>query len=394
MKFKLTIVFLAIASMAIAQKKEIKKITKAVEKGDFSKAQELFNSIDKNSVEADYQGAYEFFKAANFMDLTGVKPASLDNLRQAEVAMAKSKELGYSNLKFEPILQNVIETRKLQIANDKVASGDTDTALKLVDELYKKNPENLDMLYNAGNLAYSSSKFDMALEKYSILLEKGYTGVKTTYLATSATGQVEQFSNKQVRDYSIKAKTHTNPASEKSNSNLGDIVIKTVWLYVNKEDKVKAKEVYDTALKSNPDDQSLKLVKPDVLLTLGMMEEYKEAIENMDSDVTDPKVFDNLGAAAIEKKNYESAIRYFQSSLKLEAKNYYALVNLSNAYLETGNLETTTAAEQKELYTQAVSYLEKAHDVKPEDKGIMATLVSLYDFLEMTEKSAQMKAKM
>ncbi|WP_405377661.1 tetratricopeptide repeat protein [Nonlabens sp. Asnod3-A02] len=394
MKFKLTITFLAIASMAVAQKKEIKKITKAVEKGEFSKAQELFNSIDENSVEAEYAGAYQFFKGANYMDLSGGQPVNLDNLRKAESAIAKSKELGYSNLKFEPILENLILKSKLQIANDKVASGDADMALKLVDELYESNPENLDMLYNAGNLAYSSSKFDVALEKYSSLLEKGYTGVKTTYVATNLNGVVEQFSNEKVRDYSVKAKTHTNPALEKSNSNLGDIVLKTVWLHVNKEDKVKAKEVYETALNAHPNDQSLKLVKPDVLLTLGMMEEYKEAIENMDSDISDPKVFDNLGAAAIEKKNYESAIRYFKSSLKLESKNYYALVNLSNAYLETGNLETTTAAEQKEFYTQAVSYLEKAHDLKPEDKGVMATLVSLYDFLGMTDKSAQIKSKM
>lgn len=393
MKFKLTIVFLAIASMAIAQKKEIKKITKAVEKGDFSKAQELFNSIDENTVEADYQGAYEFFKAANIMSLTGVKIVSLEDLRKAESALKKAKELSFTH-SFEPVIVNMIEKRKLQIANEKVGNGESDEALKLVDELYNSNPENLDMLYNVANLAYSSSNFDMALEKYNSLLEKGYTGEKTTYLATSASGQVEQFSNKQVRDYSIKAGSHTKPASEKSLSNLGDIVLKTVWLNVNREDVVTAKEVYEMALKNNPNDQSLKLVKADVYLTLGMMDEYKEAVENMDSDVTDPKIFDNLGEAAIAEKNYESAIRYFQSSLKLEPKNYYALVNLSNAFLETGNLEKTTAAEQKELYTKALGMLEKAHLLEPKEKSIMGTLVSLYDFLEMTEKSAEMKAKM
>ncbi|WP_298952640.1 tetratricopeptide repeat protein [uncultured Nonlabens sp.] len=394
MKFKLTITFLAMASLAVAQKKEIKKITKAAEKGEFSKAQKLFNSIDESAVEAKYAGAYEFFKVVNYIDLTGVEPVSLDNLRKSESAIANSKYLGYSNLKLEPILQNFILNSKLQIANDKVKSGDTDTALKLVEELYQSNPENLDMLYNAGNLAYSSAKYDVALKKYSELLEKGYTGVKTTYVATNLNGVVEKFASEQVRDYSVQVKTHTNPDTEKSISNLGDIVLKTVWLHVNKENKIKAKEVYETAFKNYPSDSSLKLVKPDILLTLGMMEEYKEAIENMDSEVTDPKVFDNLGVAAIEKKNYESAIRYFKSSLKLESNNYYALVNLSNAYLESGNLEKSTVAEQKNFYNQAISCLEKAHVLRPDEKGVKETLVSLYDFLGMTDKSAQMKSKM
>ncbi len=228
-----------------------------------------------------------------------------------------------------------------------------------------------------------------------LLLKNNYTGEVTTYLATNKkNGVVERFSNKKLRDVAIKY-THKNPASEKSLSNLGDVVLKTVWLYnKSKGDLETAKSVYNTALKNNPDDSSLKLVKADVFLALDMMDEYKDAIENTDSDITDPTIFDNLGAAAIKDKNYESAIRYFKSSINLEPKNYFALVNLSNANLEIGNLEKTTAVEQKKHYTEAVSYLEKALIVKPDDKGIMRNMISLYDFLELTDKSAAIKAKL
>jgi tetratricopeptide (TPR) repeat protein len=394
MKLKLTLLFLAVASIAMAQKKEMRKIERAIEKENFLEAFEVFNSIDENAVEDKYAGTYQFYKSAILVDLSGAKKASLEDLRAAEGALAQAKILEFDDSDLEASVENSIQIRKLEIANEKVAEGKFKIALLLVEELYASNPSNLDMLYNAGNLAYNNGLYDKAIDKYDLLLEKKYTGEITNYLATNQDGVLEKFSNKTFRDFAIKSKSHTLPTSETTPSNLGDIVLKTVWLYTDqKQNKQKAKLIYETALQNHPKDTSLKLVKADVYLTLGMMEEYKEAIENVDSDITDPKVFDNLGEAAMKSKNYESAVRYFQSSLKLAPDDYFALVSLSNAYLEQGNLEETSAEEQKVFYTNAAGYLEKAHKVKPEEKGIMATLVSLYDFIGMTDKAAEMKAK-
>jgi len=395
MKLKLTILFLALASIAIAQKREMRKIEKAIDKQDFVEAFAVFNSIDENAVETKYAGTYQFYKAASLIDLTGLKKASLEDLRAAEAALKKSKDMGFNDLALVSLLEQMIEARKFEIANERAVSGDPKMALSLVEEIYANSPSNLEMLYSAGNLAYNNAMFDKATEKYDILLEKNYTGVVTSYLATNKkNGVVENFSNENFRDTAIKYKTHDNPTSLSSPSNLGDIVLKVVWLYTERDDKEKAKFIYETALTNYPEDVSLKLVKADIYLTLGMMEEYKEAVENIDVDITDPKVFDNLGEAAMKSKNYESAMRYFQSSLKLAPDDYFALVSLSNAYLETGNLEETTVAEQKELYLKAIRSLEKAHEVNPEEKGVMGTLLSLYDFLQMKEKSAEIKSKM
>lgn len=395
MKFKYILFFLVSTSIAFAQKKEMRKIEKAIEKRDLSEALDVFNSIDPNAVEDKYAGQYQFYKAYKVVFNTDRKGVpSLEDIRIAETALEKAKELQYTDVKLQPMIENLIQQAKFAIANEKVKAGEVDMAMQLVEELYESDPSNLDMLYSAGNLAYGNSMFEKAIEKYDLLLEKKYTGEKTNYLATNKEGVVEKFPNKTVRDVAIKTKSHTNPVDEKTASNLGDIVLKTVWLYVNnKDDKQKAKAIYETALKNHPNDTSLKLVKADVFLTLDMMEEYQDAVENME-EITDPKVYDNLGTAALKTKNYESAIRYFKASLELDPKDYVALVNLSNSYLESGNLKETTAEQQKEMYSQAVIYLEKAHEVKPEEKGIMSTLVSLYDFLDMKDKSAAMKAKM
>jgi tetratricopeptide (TPR) repeat protein len=394
MKLKFTLLFLAVASIAMAQKRELRKIERAIENENFIEALDLFNSIDENAVEDKYAGAYQFYKASVLVDLSGARKASLNDLRAAKAAVEKAKNLEFENPKLEAMLDNFMQVRKLEIANEKVASGDYKEALSLVEELYASNPSNLDMLYNAGNLAYSNEMFDKAIEKYDILLEKNYTGENTSYVAVNAMGVEESFLTKKLRDYAVLSKSHTNPTSETSISKLGGIVLKVVWLYTNKDEKAKAKLIYETALGNYSEDISLKLVKADIYLTLGMMDEYKEAVENTDLNITDPKVYDNLGEAAMKSKNYESAIRYFQSSLEIVSGNYFALVNLSNAYLETGNLQETNAKDQKRLYLKAVKSLEKAHEIKPEERGVMGTLISLYDFLEMNDKSAAIKLKM
>jgi tetratricopeptide (TPR) repeat protein len=393
MKLKLTILFLAVASIAMAQKKEMRKIEKAIDKGDFIEAQTIFNSIDENTVEAKYVADYNLYKAASLMDLTGSKKTNLKDLRTAEATLKKAKGLGFEDTKTETLVQNLILARKYDLANEKI-SKDPATALMLIEELYDFDKSNLDMLYDAGNIAYNNKMFDKAIEKYSILLGKNYTGVKTTFLATNKEGVVEDFPSKTLRDFSVKGNTHVNPTSETSPSRLGDVVLKLVWLYKNNGDAEKAKSIYEKAKMDHPEDVSLELVKADIFLTLKMMDEYKEALESTGADIKDPKVYDNLGAEAMKIKNYASAIRYFESSLKLDPDNYFALVNLSNANLEQGNLKETSAEEQKVFYTNAVGYLEKAHKAKPEEKGIVATLISLYEFLGMSDKAAEMKTKM
>ncbi len=394
MKLKLMILFLAISSIAFAQKKEMRKIQRAIEKGELKEAQDIFNTINEDEVEDKYAAEYNLYKAGSILGLAGARKASLEELREAESTLMKAQELGLDNSKLEPVIQNLILTRKFELANEYISDGKPETALKLTEELYDFDKSNLDMLYNAGNIAYNNQLYDKAIEKFKILIDQNYTGVSTSYLATNKQGVVEKFPNKLARDFAVKGNSYSNPTSETTPSKLGDVVLKTVWLLKNKGEVEKALSTYQKAIKDNPNDNSLKLIKADVFLTLEMMEEYQKAIENTNSDITDPAVFDNLGIAAFNQKNYDSAIRYFESSLDLKSDNYGTLINLANSYLEKGNLKETTAEEQKNLYLKSTVMLEKAHKLKPEEKAIVNTLVSLFDFLGMKEKAEEMKAKM
>ncbi|WP_041567143.1 tetratricopeptide repeat protein [Nonlabens dokdonensis] len=388
------ILFLAIGSIAFAQKKEMRKIEKAISKENFVEAQNIFRSIDENSVEEKYAATYNFYKAANYMDLTGKNPANLDVLRKAEAAVAKAKEAGYSDPVLEPMLEKMMLDRKFAIVSENLKSGNLETAATLLEEMYEKYPENLGLLYDLSNIRYSLKDYDKALEYYTILLDKKYDGVLTTYKAVKTNGEEQVFVSEKLRDLSVQSGSHSNPTESKSSSLLGDIVLKTVWIYVNQDNKSKGLEVYKQSVASNPDDISLKLAKADIYLTLGMMDEYKEAIENMGDDIKDPNVFINLGIDALKNEKYDSAITYFKSGLKLDPDNYVALVNIANSYINKGNSKGNTAEDQKKLYLLAIDNFRKAHVIKPEVKDITKTLVNLYEFLDMKEQAAEMKAKL
>jgi tetratricopeptide (TPR) repeat protein len=132
----------------------------------------------------------------------------------------------------------------------------------------------------------------------------------------------------------------------------------------------------------------------DIYLTLEMMDEYKEATESLTQEVKDPKVYDNLAISALNTKDYDQAIKYYELSIGIEPNNFVAQANLGLSYVEKGNLESTSAKDQLELYKNAIACYEKAHQLKPEDKTAISTLISLYGVFDMSDKVAEMKAKL
>jgi len=396
MKYTFSALFIAMTLMVSAQKREFRKIEKAVQSGQMDEALEIFNSIDESEVEEKYVGQYKFYKSAVVAGVVGDNKPSYKSLQEAEKLIAESRELGYEDDQLYPMVEGAINSLKIDIVNGKLQSGKTEEALTIVEDMYESNSSDKELLFTSAQLSYQISDFDAARKKFQELFDAGYTGIQTTYFATNkATGQEEPFRSKRLAEVSINtAKTHTDFREEDSPSKMGVIVNNLVWLYKNEEQMEKAKFIFDKAKQRFPEDTSLKLVTADIYNTLGMTEEYKKAIANRGNNITDPKIYNNLASSAFKSKDYDNAINYYQSSLELKEDSFFAHVNLSNSYLEKGNLEETTYEEQQELYEKALSHLERAHEIKPKDKKILPTMVSLYGVFEMTEKAEAIKAKM
>lgn len=388
MKLRFTIVFLAAAALGFAQKKEMRKIEKAILLNDFEQAFEVFKSINEAEVEDKYLADYSFYKALAEVDVLSGKLPTEAQVKSSEKYLAKALELGYTNENLVPYLKNIHQRAKYAMAGMYLQNGESDRALNLVKQLYQENTENKDMLFNAANLAYQASKFDEAKEMYRELVGINYNGVVTTYTAVnSATGEVETYASKSLRDAAVNvARTHAQPAEQNSPSNLGDIMNKLMWLYAKDEQIDQAKNLLKKVITNNPDDVSLKAVLPDIYNNLGMIEEYKKITMNGGNEIKDPKVLSNLAKAAYDSKDYEKAIKYYESSISLKGDDFVNRAMLANSYIEFANLDSTSAEDAEKMYVKAVEHLEAANELKPKQANIIGTLKSLYGALGMEDR--------
>ncbi|EAS18998.1 hypothetical protein BBFL7_00447 [Flavobacteria bacterium BBFL7] len=395
MKIRLTILLLAFVTIGFAQKREFRKIENAITKGDISNAIEIFNTIEKSEVEDQFKGQYNFYNAAALIDVTGKTKPTLEKAYEALDALKMAESLGYTNPVLMSQVKSYINDSLLEIANTKLKAKDNSGALEIVNRLSDEAPNDLNMLYNAANLAYQVGEFEQAEKQYAELFSKGYTGQTVTYTAVNAQTKVEEvFPNITLRDVSIKTGTHISPSESTSPSQLGRIVTNLVWLQKNNDDIDAAKATFNKAITKYGDDKSVNISKADNYLTLGMMKEYEEANKALSEEVKDPKVYDNLALAAINAKEYDQAIKYYEMSISLKPDNFVSLSNLGVAFVQKGNLESTSAADQEILYKKAISVYEKAHKLDTSNKNVINTLVSLYGVFSMDDKVTAMKAKL
>ena len=98
------------------------------------------------------------------------------------------------------------------------------------------SPRDTTFLYNAALSASLDKDYDMALKYYSQLRTLGYTGITKTYYAVNqATGEEELFQSKDLRDFSVKTKSHVKPTVVVSESKQAEIIKNIGYIYINQE---------------------------------------------------------------------------------------------------------------------------------------------------------------
>ncbi len=407
MKIRLTILFLAVASIAFAQKKEIKKIEKAIAQNDYKKATEIFKTIDPNSVEEKYKADYLFYKAASLTNPTGNEMPSVSDFNKADIALKESIKMGFKNQNYIQFMTSIINEGRFALAQKLLKEEKTDEALGVVKDLYKANPDNLEMLYNAATLAYQAQKFEIATADYEALLEKGYTGQRTTYYGIDDKGSKVPMSKSAI-EIGIQTGQFKSMEMDTSSSRIGEIVTNLTWMYVQNGSIDKGKKLMATMLNKYPSDSSLVDASSNIYLQLGMMDEYKIAMDKLLNGRKDPTVFQNLANAALNAGNYEEAITFYDKSLELQGDNLAALNNAANAFIQvannltfdkdkvTGNYREAVEAfndNRKNTYMKALNYLEKALKLDPTNVNVAQNLLPLYGYFKMEDKQKALEAR-
>ncbi|MDX8554406.1 tetratricopeptide repeat protein [Tenacibaculum sp. 1B UA] len=387
---------------AIAQKSELKAAEKAIKKQDFTTALSTLNAIEGSLMmngEDKYKSKFYFLKGKALAAKKDYKEAG-----EALNALLAMKENKYTD-EAKPILNQLIQEvskKAVDLYNNK---KDYKNAAEDFYLTYVLSPTDTSFAFNAAVSATQAKDYDKAIEYYRELQKIGYTGVEKQYVATDkATGKVESFGNdKARRDLMVKTGNYVKPEVKSSDSKSATIV-KNVALILKEQGKTdEAIAAFKDARASNPKDLNLILNEAQLYVEMGKMDKFGELMnEAVALDPENPTLYYNLGVVNFNEGRMDDAKKYYTKAVELKPDYADAYMNLAvvvldkeKAIVEEMNKNLSNfkkydelAAKQKEVYKEAIPFLEKADSLNRNAETVK-TLMNLYEVLEMSDKASE-----
>ena len=377
-----------------AQKKELRNAGKALDKGDFEKATTALFAAETLLESMDDKQKSEFHLLKSMLYFNG-GAANLEDTVMAIEAFEKvsnpnntqSKEMHYVNL-----INHLVNK-----GGDFVEKKDYSSASDCFSNAYRISKKDTIYLYYAASSSVNAKEYDKSLNMYEELKSLNFTGIEKQYFALNIiTNMEEAFDNKLLRDASVQAKTHSNPTEKKSKSRYPEIIKNMALIYNQMGDTEKALEAMLEARTENPDNLNLILTEANVHYAMGNIDKFKSLLEYAtELDSENPELQYNLGVIAADANDVENAKKYYNRAIELNPKYVNAYVNLAALILgqeeflieEMNNLGTSSAddrrydelrLERKEIYFEAIPYLEQAFDIDSNNFQAAKTLSNIY----------------
>lgn len=418
-----TAALVMLSASGFAQKDELKALKKMSKKKDMPTAQELqefknlLNATEAKLGNADdeQKAEYYYYKGGYAMVEMGMKPAtgaknlaesveSFNKVLEIERGMKKKEYTQEIREEIYPVLKNSLITQAQMLGKQDRYKD----AYPLFEQVYRISPTDTVHLYNAAAYAVNGQEYNKAIEYYKELQRLGFTGKSVNYTARNIEkNEVEYFGDKKVRDLYVANKTHDQPGIFREESKKGDIVKNIALIYINQGEKEKAKNAIMEARKLNPDDTSLILAEAQFYLEAKDYESYKKAVKQvLDKGSKDPNLYFNLGVTSAQSGQIKEAEQYYNKAIELKpdfVSAYYNLgilkLNGEEAIVKEMNDSKTSDKRYNELkklrndkYKDALTYLEKAYKIEPDNQDVKNLLGTLYQGLEMMDKYKALKA--
>ena len=377
-----------------AQKKELRNAGKALDKGNFEKATMALNAAEALLESMDDKQKSEFHLLKSKLYFNG-GAANLEDTVMAIEAFEKVSNSNNAQSK-EKHLVNLIN-HLVNKGSDFVEKNDYSSASDCFSNAYRISKKDTIYLYYAASSSVNAKEYDKSLTMYKELKSLNFTGIEKQYFALNIiTNMEEAFDNKLLRDASVQAKTHSNPTEKKSKSRYPEIIKNMALIYNQMGDTEKALGAMLEARAENPDDLNLILTEANVHYTMGNIDKFKSLLEYAtELDSENPELQYNLGVIAAEANDVENAKKYYTRAIELNPKYINAYINLAALILgqeesiidEMNNLGTSAAddrrydelrLERKELYFEAIPYLEQAIDIDSNNFQAARTLSNIY----------------
>ena len=407
--FTVALSFLSVA--AVAQKSEIRDAGDAVEDGNYAEAKTELQTAESMLSEANEKWTERFYLYKGQAYLGNGENASLEDLEIAAEAFQKAQEMGNEAEAVQGFEQ--VRNALVQSAINDQNTEDFESASDKLYYSYQLNKQDTLYLYYAAANSLNGQDYTTALEYYKDLKELGYDGSGVEYLATNVeTGEEEIMSTKEQRDIMLKTGEYENPQERKIPSKKGEIAKNIALIYIQEGEDEKAIDAIKDAKAENPDNIALLQAEADVYYRMGNKEKYNELMQEMvKKNPNDPNVYYNLGVTAAELGDNEKAIEYYKQALEIDPEMTNARMNIVVAILakeraiidemnglgmskEDNKRYEELEEERKEIYEQAVPYLEKVIESDPENENVIRTAINIYNQLGEEEKAAELKARL
>ncbi len=410
MKIKLFTIALSLFSVvAIAQKKEIRDAGKAVEKGSYAEAKSLLTQAEASLGSANDKLKADFYLVKGHAYLGNGENTSVQDLMAAAEAYKQAQQLGDNeavnglSAVTNALVQSAIKDQNSEnysAAGDKLYAG------------FQMNPQDTIYLYYAASNAINAKEYEKALKYYEQLRDLGYDGSEIDYIAVNkATGE-EEIMNKAQRDLMVKAGQYIKPEDRKTPPKKGEIMKNIALIHIANGNEEKAIAAMDAAKLANPDDLSLLQSEADMYYRMGKKDKYKEIMEGIvKKDPNNATLYYNLGVTSYEIGENATAVEYYKKALAIDPDLNDARLNIAAAVLakeaviveEMNSLGMSKAdtkkydelaAQRKEIYKEALPYLETVMEKDPNNKEAMRTTMNIYYQLGDNAKAEAIQAKL
>lgn len=395
--------------LAIAQKREIRDAGKAVDKGSYAEAKTLLQQAEPNLNSANARTKTDFYLYKGQAYLGTGENVPAEDLMTAAEAFKQAQELGSDE--GANGLAEVTNALVQSAIKDQNAEKYSEAADKLYTG-YKINPRDTVYLYYAASNAINAQDYERALEYYEDLRDLGYDGAEIEYVATNkATGE-EEIMNQAQRDLMVKAGEYINPQDRKLPSKYGEIMKNIALIHIANGNDDKAIAAMESAKTANPDDITLLQSEADMYYRMGDKEKYKEIMEGIiEKDPQNPTIYYNLGVTSYEIGDHETAIDYYKKALDIDPSLTDARLNIAAAILskeaaiveEMNSLGMSKAdtkkydelaEDRKNIYKEALPYLETVMNNDPTNRDAMRTTMNIYYQLGEEAKAEAIQEKL
>ena len=403
MKKILILLCFLLVSFGYSQKKELRSANKFIERGEYTSALDVLESI------SDILQTTDDKTKARSMFLYGMIYTNTEDFDKAVESYQLAKEIGGSN----PLLD--AEIAKLENAIITSAIGDQEnenfiSSAKKLYGAYKINPENNQLyLYYAASSSVSAKDYDQALAYYQMLIDINYEGIETKYYITEvASGNEIEVGSESEFNLLKRTNDYSDPREEETESKYPEIVKNVALIYNTLGQKDKALDAIKTAREANPDDVGLIITTANIYFELGDKEAFRSSMsEAIEKDPSNPVLYYNLGVVSADLGEDDSAIGYYKKSIELDPSNEDSYLNMVAVILqgeesivdEMNSLGTSRSDNirydelkkiREDLYLQCVPILKDLVDLNQNIEAVR-TLMNIYGTLGDNQGYMEMK---